>query len=312
MNLYDIKIKRYRDSPNNLFFLWQKVTKEWLWQKELDEKQFVTAYFKNPLAKEIYCLVAEYKNGSIGTVIIQIMPFRKSGYIHLFVLPRFQNKGIENAILKKALTDLKGHRIAKKLIYIPIPFGPKYLAIFKRIGFKPNLDYPKGLLMKIILKRSPIIPNCEGYSIIRVEKVRGFSMLEQLANLDITYAEEGGIKAKTSEIIEEHKHFDKITKKYCYSIAIRKNMVLGYTRNEITKNVRGDLQLRNSGLIVKSDERNKGIGGALLKDGLCWGYKNSITEAYISTHSKNPARYLYENVGYKTIYTGELLEFNRF
>lgn len=312
MNLNDIEIKRYRDSPNKLFPLWQKVTKEWLWQKDLYEKQFVTAYFKNPLTKEIYCLVAEYKNEFIGTLIIQIISIRNSGYIHLFVLPRFQNKGIENAILIKALSDLKGHQIAKKLTYIPIPFGPKYSTIFKKIGFIANPDYPKGLLMKIRLNKPPKTPKCDGYSIIRVEKIKRFPMLEQLANLDIAYAEEGGINAKTSEIIEEHKHFDKITKRYCYSIAIRKNMVLGYTRNDITKNVRGDLQLRNSGLIVKGDERNRGIGGVLLMDGLCWGYKNGIAEAYISTHSKNLARFLYRNVGYKTIYTGELLELDCF
>jgi len=50
---------------------------------------------------------------------------------------------------------------------------------------------------------------------------------------------------------------------------------------------------------VKEEHRNRGIGGALLRDSFQRAEEKGHDKMYISIHSENPAQRLYRRVGFE-------------
>lgn len=54
-------------------------------------------------------------------------------------------------------------------------------------------------------------------------------------------------------------------------------------------------------LYVQPDHRRQGLGGRLLKAGLEWGRREGCVEAELNVLVGNPARKLYENLGFEAV-----------
>jgi len=303
-----LRIEEYNGSTSILYRIWRSAAKEWPFEADLSEKQFVSKFIDNPIANRKGCFIALQRNKPVGVAFIACVPARKMATIHLWLPIKANNYKTRQSLLDKGISWLESQPDIELAYAQTIAFCSENSIFFKAMGFHPHLEFPSGFLMK---KEIVAIPDStkyrDGFRIRRVEDIKHFDRIEQMARLDQIEAGSIGNKFKLKALVREIKSRVVDLLGYCYSIAIIEDKVVGYSLNSLLQSVSGEFQLRNQGIIVSQQQRNKGIGKALLEDGLRWGHEKGAKVAYISTHSKNPARFLYERVGYKIVETVELL-----
>jgi GNAT superfamily N-acetyltransferase len=149
--------------------------------------------------------------------------------------------------------------------------------------------------MTICKVKKPNIP--QGYLIKRTTNIHRSSLINDVARLQQKDCREWGQNRSLKKLITSIRKDS--CGKYYYSIAYKNSHAIGYGYCTIVRLFSGKKQMRTQGLLVSKNERGKGIGRILLLDWLAWALKNRVNNTTISTHSKNPARYLFENMGFK-------------
>lgn len=303
-----LRIEKYDGSLSTLYALWLTAAREWPLEPRMTEKQFFDKYLKNPLAEKVLCFVAFRENEAVGAILMECISVRRMATLQLWVPSDAQKEEIGSLLLEKGMSGMKTMPGIQMAYSQTIPFCPSNSAFFKARGFHPHPEFPSGFLMRREMNgipRSVEMPT--DFRVQRVEEIERFDKTDQMAELDQMEARSAGNEFKIEALIEDIKAQAGGSIEYCYSVGILNDRVVGYTLNSLLQNASGELQLKNRGLIISSGHRNKGIGRILLEDGLRWGREKGAKVAYISTHSKNPARFLYEKVGYEIVETIEIL-----
>jgi GNAT superfamily N-acetyltransferase len=287
-----------------LYQLWENASRERPWETKMDVNRFVDKYLDGPFQKNGFVILASEDETNLGTALTALSPEMRRGWLRLWVPPEHRGRRVGSLLIEHTIKRMKS--MGKwRLECEPVPFCPGYNAFFKANGFKSDLDYPGGYLMRRGINVKPEPSVAKGCEIVRVSDIEKSGYFDKVADVEIGYS--GGQKIDLEERKMEMLASMADSKSQCYSLAVQEERILGFSRSAIVENVAGELQLRNRGLIVSTEARGGGIGRALLDDNLAWGYGEGVRVAYISTHSANPAKRLYERAGYAVVETLENL-----
>ena len=248
---------------------------------------------------ENICYLAREDGKLKGSATIHIY----SGWcavLHLFVPREELGKEMPDKLVAKSI-ELSRKRKVPHISPRPMAGCPWYSEFFKSRDFVKSEDYPEGLWMRKSLEEMPGVDIPEEIEIYFTENLEESGDLEALAGLEADialeeYAQEIDLNKNIKALREEMRQSDVV-----YGIARTKSELAGFTRTLFTELLSGDTIVKNQGLAVVKDWRRKGLGAALLVSSLRMARDRGHETAYISTHSKNPARYLYERVGFETI-----------
>ena len=293
-----MEIVLYNGEIDELYELWLNVSKDMPYTEKLDIDVFKSSYLENIMAENI-CYLAREDGKLRGSATIHIY----SGWcavLHLFVPREELGKEMPDKLVAKSV-ELCRKRKVPHISPRPMAGCPWYSEFFKSRDFVKSEDYPEGLWMRKSLEKMPGVDIPEEIEIHFTENLEESGNLEALASLEADialeeYAQEIDLNKNIRALKEEMRQSDVV-----YGIARTKSELAGYTRTLFTELLSGDTIVKNQGLAVVKDWRRKGLGAALLVTTLQMARDRGHETAYISTHSKNPARYLYERVGFETI-----------
>jgi GNAT superfamily N-acetyltransferase len=305
----DADIREFSGDAGELYALWLATAAERPWETRKTLGQFKGKYIDDPFQRKGFVLTICDEGEVVAAALMSLISEMERAVVRIWVLPERQRNGFGTILLKESISRLKKQG-KWRLECEPVPFCPGYNAFFKAKGFRPDKDYPGGYLMRRLVNAIPPIAAPKSSEIVRVCRIDESNYFDRVANVEIGYAKGNGQKIDLAERKSEMLAAMADAKAQCYSLAVDGERVLGFSRSAIVENVAGELQLRNRGLIVSSEARGSGIGRALLDDNLAWGYKEGARVAYISTHSANPAKRLYERAGYEVVETVENLTYN--
>ncbi|MBI5000224.1 MAG: GNAT family N-acetyltransferase [Euryarchaeota archaeon] len=300
------EVCEYMGGPAGLYGLWREVAAERPWETRMGLAQFSRKYLDDPFSRKGFALSASERGRIVAAALVALSPEMGRAWLRLWVSPASRGKGLGARLLDESVLRLR-KREKWRLECEIVPFCPGYAAFFKARGFKPDEGYPGGYLMRRLLDAPPTMEPLRSCAILRLGDAEIPAYLDRMASVEIGYEGEAGHGVSLDDYKEELAASMADAKASCYTLATEGERVLGYSRSALVENVAGELQLRNRGLVVSPESRGSGIGRALLDDNLAWGYRVGARVAYISTHSKNPAKRLYERAGYEVVETVENL-----
>jgi len=300
----EAEVLDFSGDADGLYDLWLAAAAERPWETRKTIDRFTGKYLEDPFQRNGFILTAVDEKHTAGAALVSLIPEMRRAVMRLWVLPERQRKGLGARLLKETTARLK-EQGQWRLECEPVPFCPGYNAFFKAKGFKPDALYPGGFLMRRGIDGITGPGAVKGCEIVRVGRIEKSEYFDRDANVEIGYS--GGQKIDLEERKNEMLATMADSLSHCYSLAVDGEHVLGFSRSAIVENAAGELQLRNRGLIVSQEARGSGIGRALLDDNLAWGKEEGVSMAYISTHSTNPAKRLYERAGYEVVETLENL-----
>ena len=292
------EITKYNGQINELYSLWLDVSKNIPYTEKLDVDSFKNAYLESALTENI-CYLAREEGTLKGAAMVHIYP--GWGAVLQLWVPHVE-LGNETSIklLEKAI-GLCREKPIPQISPKPLLGCSEYNAFFTSRGFIRNEEHPEALWMRKTLETIPNLKMPEGVAITFTEDLDESGDIEGLARLEVDIAreqhdlkidQEENILALRNEMLEEN---------VTYGIAKIGSEVVGYSRTIFTDLLSGEKIVKNRGLAVNERFRKKGIGEALLISSMAMVKDTGYEEMYISTHSKNPARYLYTRVGFETI-----------
>ncbi len=291
-------IKSYKDHDlEELYKLWREVAKERPYAPEKDIEEFEETYLKTFTREDIKCLLAYDGSELIGACILDLRPKDANPYLNFLVPKEILESEISKELLKKSIKLCKG-KGKSEVVLSPNIYPQEFIDFFKRQRFKKIEQYPSGLWMKKNLEDLSELKTTKGIDIFAVEDLEGPISARDLAEVQVNYANPN---YDVKEIIDEFEKLDREQKEISYSIAKleKTEEVVGYSRTVFIDLVRGDSIAKNVGLVVKKEQRRKGIGEALLVDSFHRAKKKGYDKMYISTHSEDLAQRLYRRVGFE-------------
>jgi len=294
-----MEIKSYeRSELEEVYQLWREVAKERPNAVEKDIRKFEKEHLKTSEGIDQQCFTLHEDSKIIGASILKLMPKEANSLLD-FLVPkeRLDSKGSKE-LLKKSIEYCKEEG-ESEITLSPNIYPQGVIDFFKEQGFERSEDYPSGLWMKKELKDLPDLKTPEGIDIFAVEDLRGRVSARDLAEVHLDYADTDSFDLE--EIIDEFEKVDKERDEILYGIAKLEGSeeVVGFSRTVFVDLLRGESIAQNVGLVVKEEERKKGIGEALLVDSFHRAKEKGYKKMYISTHSKNPAQRLYRRVGFE-------------
>jgi GNAT superfamily N-acetyltransferase len=295
-------VEEFDGDVARLHALWLEVAAERPWETAMDEGQFRRKHLDDPFVKKGFVLVHGADGPLAGAALVAVVPEMGRATVQLWVRPAMQRKGIGAGLVAQCATRLRPMGVPRLQAAV-VPFCPGYNAFFRKVGFRPDAEYPGGILMRRATARTGGSTQ-RRFAISRSEKLDART-LDVMVSIPIGEEDRGAPSIDPDELKRERVASLSDAERFCVSIAHADSRPVGYTTSALVRSAAGEVQLRNRGLIVSPGHRGKGIGGALLRDGLDWGRANGAMVAYISTHSKNPARRLYEKEGYAVVETVE-------
>jgi GNAT superfamily N-acetyltransferase len=205
-------------------------------------------------------------------------------------------------LLEKAI-DICKERKMPGLSPKPLLGCPAYDRFFLNHGFARNEEHPEGLWMRKSLKDIQDFIMPKGVAITFTDDLDKSGFTGELARLEADIAlEQHGLEVKLEEnVLALRKEMVEVD--VVYGIARMDSAVAGYSRTVLADLLSGGRIVKNRGLAVRKDCRNRGIGEALLLSSMEMVRNKGHNEMFISTHSRNPARRLYERVGFEVIET---------
>jgi len=291
-----VTVNPFEKEFHELYSLWCIVAQERPFAISQTEDEFINNYFKNEIKDHPVCLVAHINRELVGAGLVELFRGWDGCLLNLWVLPKHQRKGIGTKILEVVMNELKQFKHIKTISMNPVPFLPGYISFFKKARFMTDEKMPSGLVMERKIKNIQTVRIADGYSIAHLQNDKNKEWLRQMATLEIG---EATGQYKIEEIMDDY--VNRLKPSSLFSLTLHRDEVVGFSFHTIAQLMNGGMQMRNQGLVVNPLHRNKGLGLSLLVDGLKWGELKKIEIAMISTHSKNPARFLYEKAGYRTV-----------
>ena len=294
-----MEIKRYeQDELEELYKLWREVAKERPNAVEKDIEEFEKEHLKTSEGIDQQCFTLHEDSRMVGASILKLMPKEANSLLD-FLVPKerlWDEKSKE--LLKKSIEycEEKGE---SEITLSPNIYPQGVIDFFKKEGFERSEDYPSGLWMKKELRDLPDLKIPEDIDIFAVEDLRECVSARDLAEVHLDYTDDNDFELE--DIIDEFEKFDKEQDDILYGIAKLEGSeeVVGFSRTVFVDLLRGESIAQNVGLVVKEEERKKGIGEALLVDSFHRAKEKGYEKMYISTHSKNPAQRLYRRVGFE-------------
>lgn len=293
-----MEIAKYKGEIDELYELWLTVSKDMPYAEKLDIDVFKSTYLQNIMAENI-CYLAREGGKLKGSATIHIYP-DWCAVLHLFVPRKELEKELPDRLLAKSIELCR----KKKVPHIsprPMAGCPWYSAFFKSRGFVKNEDYPEGLWMRKSLEEIHEFDVPKAIDIYFTEDLEESGDIMSVACLEAEialeqYDQEIDMDKNIKALKEEMRQSNVV-----YGIARLDSKTIGFSRTLFTELLSGKSLVKNQGLAVKNEHRGKGIGKALLASSFPIVRDRGHGEMFISTHSKNPARFLYAKVGFETI-----------
>ncbi len=295
-----VELADYRGELEEVYGLWLGISERVPYTEKLDLAGFGSAFLESALTENL-CILAREGGALEGAALVHLYP--GWGAVLQLWVPH-DRLGCEASVkLLEWAIDLCRERKMQKISPKPLLGCPAYNEFFLDNGFTVNEEYPEGLWMRKSLKEVREFMMPEGVAITFTEDLEGSGFIGALAGLEADIAlEQHGLELKPEENVlalkKEMKEEDVV-----YGIAQMDSAVAGYSRTVFADLLSGGSIAKNRGLAVRKDCRNRGIGEALLLSSLETARDRGHAEMFISTHSRNPARRLYEKVGFRVIET---------
>jgi N-acetylglutamate synthase-like GNAT family acetyltransferase len=293
-----MEITNYNGEIKELYDLWTAVSRDIQFAEKISKDNFKSIYFDD-LTRECVCLLAREEGILKGASIINILP--NWGAVFFLLLPRdLYGSEMSKTLLAETIDQCRKKQIPKFWAK-PMTGRPWTYEFLQQNGFRKAEDMPEGFWMLVVLDNLPQAISPEGVDLYFTDDLEKSGDLEDLARLETNIGiEEYNYETDVSDNIEslrQERHRSNVV----YGIARTESALAGFTRTLFTELLSGETIAKNQGLAVTKDMRRKGIAETLLVDSLHMIKEKGYTAAYISTHSKNPARFLYEKVGFETI-----------
>ncbi|MFP4141787.1 MAG: N-acetyltransferase family protein [Thermoplasmata archaeon] len=292
-----MQVEEYKGELEELYRLWREVAKERENSLDKSKEEFKEENLNAPVGK-IKCFTAWKAKELVGASLLTMRPKDASPYMNLLVPEnRLESNGSKRLLEKSIEFCRKNGESEVQLSPKLYPEG--FLDFFKEQGFEKDEEYPSGLWMKKELVDLDDLQIPEGIEIFETTTLGGKISAEGLAEVQSDYANSNydleDISAEI-EMVDDDREI-------LYSIARLEDSgeVVGFSRTMFLDLLSGNKIAQNSGLVVKKNQRNKGIGGALLIDSFHGTNEKGYDEMYISTHSNNPAKRLYKRLGFKLV-----------
>jgi ribosomal protein S18 acetylase RimI-like enzyme len=294
------EIRQYRDELQDLYKLWFRTSKNIPYTEKLDAGAFERAFLENAMSENV-CFLAHEGGKPEGAAMAHLYP--GWGAV-LQMWCAHEDLGDEKSVLLlDRCIELCRERNVPKISPKPLLGSRGYYEFFKGRGFIINEEYPEGLWMRKILDVIPEFDMPKDLAINFTDDLDNSGAIESVARLDVEIAQEqldldADVEKNIQSLRDEMREADVM-----YGIAKINSEFAGYSRIGFTDLISGEKMASNRGLAVKDCFRNRKIGEALLLSSMKAVRNQGYGEMYISTHSKNPARRLYERVGFDTIET---------
>ncbi len=235
----------------------------------------------------------------VGAAIITLRPKEAEPYLDFLVPEKRLESDASKELLERSFRFCRDEE-ESKVFLAPNLYPEGFYDFFKEVGFEKDEKYPAGLWMKKELEDLSERKTPEGYKIQAVEDLDGPISAADLGEVHKDYMDPN---YDLENVIGSLERRDKKIDDMLYSVAKseEEDKVIGFSIIVFIELVRGDRIAQNNGLVVKEEHRNKGIGGALLKDSFHRAKEKGYEDMYISTHSKNPAQRLYRRVGFELV-----------
>lgn len=302
-----LEVSEYTGEINELYAIWLSVFENLPYTEKLDIESFQSAFLDGSITENI-CYLAREDEIIIGAAIIHIYP-DWGAVLQLLVPHEKLNEPFSVLLLKKAI-ELGKEKGLPKISPKPRLCSSEYSEFFINQGFIINEEYPEGLWMETNFTNVPEYLVSDGLDITVTDNLDESGDIENLARLELEIANEQhdldielekNIAALRTEMRDEY---------IVYGIAKIDSEFVGYSRTVFANLLSGEKIVKNRGLAVKEAHRSKSIGKGLLISSMNMVRNKGYEKMYISTHSKNPARFLYEKVGFETVETVKTLTYN--
>jgi len=294
------EIAQYRNELQDLYKLWFRTSKNLPYAERLDSDAFRRAFLENAMSENV-CFLAREDGKPEGAAMAHLYP--GWGAVLQMWVPHEDLGDEKSVLLLDRCIELCREKIVPKISPKPLLGSRRYYEFFKGRGFVINEEYPEGLWMRKTLDAIPEFDMPKGLTVKFTDDLDKSGVIESVARLDVEIAREqldleANIEKNIQSLRDEMRETDVM-----YGIAKIDSKFVGYSRIGFTDLISGEKMASNRGLAVKKDFRNRKIGEALLTSSMKAVRDRGYGEMYISTHSKNPARRLYERVGFDTIET---------
>jgi N-acetylglutamate synthase-like GNAT family acetyltransferase len=296
-----MEIADYDGEIDELYGLWTAISRNIPFAENISKKNFKSTYFEDP-TRECICLMASEEDVLKGCSIINILP--NWGAVFFMLMPRGQYGSEMSTTLLAETIDRCRKAQVSKLWAKPMVGRPWAYEFLLEQGFQKAEDMPEGFWMRANLDSIPEHISIEGVKLYFTEDLEESGDLVDLAQLETNIGiEEYNYETDLVDNIEALRQ-EMQQSNVVYGIARTESKSLaGFTRTIFAELLSGDTIAKNQGLAVTKSERRKGIAEALLVDSMHMIKEKGHAAAYISTHSKNPARFLYGKVGFEIIET---------
>lgn len=184
----------------------------------------------------------------------------------------------------------------KKAVILAPLFGREWSTEpWKKVGFEKLEKAPYYLLMKKELKKTDETKDIE----IEIDSLKDLEQEKNVEHLADLITDIGG---RWNDPIEMEKHLRwQLECDMDYWLVMKERKPIGYCGIEWRELFSGDIMHWIKELGVHPNERGEGIATDLLSHTIEEVRKDGGKEIYIDTHSENPAKNLYEKLGFETI-----------
>ncbi len=200
----------------------------------------------------------------------------------------------EPEVFEKVVNTLQSSSQIEGVISLSPSFGrQEYFEDWKNVGFSIDERAPYHILMrKEILEEKEVEKRRIG-----VEKLSSpeNEKMEELADI----IAEISPRFSKADMIEGLKR--ELEKDMSYYLAMKDGKTVGYSGIEVRELFTGKTMYWIKEFGVHPEERRKGIATELLKSTISIVKEQGGKEVYIDTHSENPAKKLYEKLGFQVI-----------
>ncbi|MFO7792756.1 MAG: GNAT family N-acetyltransferase [Candidatus Saliniplasma sp.] len=271
------------ESSKTLYTIWKRT--EGKYSPMMSKGKFIPYYFEDPrdISRPFLIEQGEEKLGAV-----MLSSYEDFCLLHDWVEDR------EPEVFEKVVNALQSSRKIKGLISLFPYFGREdYFEDWEREGFSAD----ERALYHILMRKEILDENEIEKRRIEIEKL-STPENDKIENLADIIAEISPRFSK-AEMIKGLKW--ELEGDMSYYLALKDGKIVGYSGIELRELSTDKTMYWIKELGVHPDERRKGIATELLKNTIYIVKEKGAKEVYIDTHSENPAKKLYEKLGFQGI-----------
>ncbi|MEF8874531.1 MAG: GNAT family N-acetyltransferase [Candidatus Thermoplasmatota archaeon] len=272
------------DALDQLYSLWRRTNGRYADKK--DEQEFLLRYFENPSVTS-RCYLLREKGNDLGAVLLESYDW--GIYLYDWIEHR------RDHVLEELIKQIDTLTEEKKMVILAPLFGRSCSTeAWKKVGFEKFEKAPYNILMK------KEIEDDEGREIqVEIEALKDPSQENNIEPLAALLTE---ISGRWNDPVEMEKYLRwELKGDMDYWLAVMEGEPIGYCGIERRRLFSDDIMYWIKEVGVHPDERGKRIATDLLSHTIEEVRDDGGKEIYIDTHSENPAKELYEKLGFQTI-----------